>query len=331
MQNIIETFPNMILNKVDVSINCPKYWKLSDYHKDDIKKIVNDYYSPLKEFYDDKVIKNILNIFTQKCKNLLKLAKETPSFTEITYKGNSVYNIFDKRTSILIYENYFLQTLMEYIHLANDKNMILLEFEEQEENTLDELNTVESLEEKSQFYDVRSKNDDIIQGDIKNQKSNICSLLIAYLKIVDEHKSIVDMSYEKIMDLVFKIKEKEKDTFTDRLKGLTDEERNVDNILKMNKLGAWGKGLEKGLINYDAQDYDDDREQMEKLAQIEKNVRKNRNVNDENLEQYIDDYIEDYEIGEMIDNEEYDLSKLNEDFMDGDYDGYEEENWNDYN
>jgi hypothetical protein len=66
------------------------------YNEIEFEKIVNEYYSPLKEFYDDKVIKNILNILPQKCKNLLKLVKVTPSFTEITYKENSIHNIFDK-------------------------------------------------------------------------------------------------------------------------------------------------------------------------------------------------------------------------------------------
>ena len=50
-------------------------------------------------------------------------------------------------------------------------------------------------------------------------------------------KKTIDISYENIMDKVFKLKEKEKDTFTDRLQLLTDEERNVDTILKINKLG----------------------------------------------------------------------------------------------
>ena len=43
-----------------------------------------------------------------------------------------------------------------------------------------------------------------------------------------------------------KVKEAEKNTFTDRLKSLTEEERQVDNILKINKLGPiWSKGLRK--------------------------------------------------------------------------------------
>ena len=63
-------------------------------------------------------------------------------------------------------------------------------------------------------------------------------------------KDTIDMSYDTVMDRVFKLKETEKYTFTDRLQNLTDEERAVDNILKINKLGVWSKGLTKGIKEY---------------------------------------------------------------------------------
>ena len=49
-----------------------------------------------------------------------------------------------------------------------------------------------------------------------------------------DSKKIIDISYDRIMDRIFKLKEREKDTFTDRLHIMTDEERAVDNILKIN-------------------------------------------------------------------------------------------------
>jgi hypothetical protein len=146
-----------------------------------------------------------------------------------------------------------------------------------------------------------------------------------------DHKNLIDFSYERIMDLVFKTREREKDTFTDRLKAKSDEERNVDTILKINKLGVWSKGLQKGLTSYVKEDYDDEREYMEQLAEVERKVMKNKNVNAANAEQFLEDFLEEQESAAFIDKEEADIGFLTEDYMDGDYQGGEEENYGDYN
>ena len=46
------------------------------------------------------------------------------------------------------------------------------------------------------------------------------------------HKNDIDISYEMIMDKIFRLKEAEKSMFTSELKGKSEEERNVDNELK---------------------------------------------------------------------------------------------------
>jgi hypothetical protein len=133
------------------------------------------------------------------------------------------------------------------------------------------------------------------------------------------------------MDKVFKLKEKEKDTFTDRLQALTDEERNVDTILKINKLGAWNKGLMKGLKEYDPENYDQEREIMTKIAEIERKVRRqNANVDDNNLDIYMDEYVEQMENDAEIDRDNNDMSYMNDDYLDGDYYGDEQENQQEY-
>ena len=44
---------------------------------------------------------------------------------------------------------------------------------------------------------------------------------------------------------MFKLREREKDLVTDRLKMMTDQERDADTILKINKLGMYSKGMQK--------------------------------------------------------------------------------------
>jgi hypothetical protein len=321
MRNIILVFPTMILNKVDFnSVKIQKYLKLSGNHERDIANSIRDYYVTLRPFYDDEKLTNVLTTIQTKCNNLLLLALETPSFTNIVYKGKSVHNIFDKRTSIMLFENYVLQTLMTYANLAGDEEMVNLSMPESTMNDDDGIVTTEQIELATTAIEPKEQLTDIIlSGNLSDLKERVAKLLITFLNIMREHKGLVNMSYENIMDILFKTKEKEKDSFTDRLKSMNDEERNVDTALKINKLGAWNKGLKKGLTQYVAEDYDDERDEMEKLAQVEKNVRKNKQVSEENMAQFVDDYLDEERNDGEIDREDNDLSGLRGEGDDSDF------------
>ena len=118
---------------------------------------------------------------------------------------------------------------------------------------------------------------------------------------------------------------------------MNDEEREADTILKINKLGVWNKGLQKGLTKYVGEYYDEeiemDKQQNNKKQKLENMLGKNKNVNDGNMDIYVDDLMEQQEIDDEIDRENYDMSRMTEDYNDGDYDGYENGNddYDDYN
>jgi hypothetical protein len=158
----------------------------------------------------------------------------------------------------------------------------------------------------------------LVSGNKKKLKQKICKMIIAFTKIIDNHKDNVDISYDNIKEFIFKLKEREKNTFTDRLKGMTDEERNVDNVLKITKQGVWSKGLEKGLTTYDADNYDQERDFMEMMANVDKTLRKNKKYNGEKGNLDMDDFIEDAENAAAIEHDAYDMTNMREDYMDGD-------------
>jgi hypothetical protein len=160
-------------------------------------------------------------------------------------------------------------------------------------------------------------------GNIKDMKIRVAKLLASYLTIMINHKDIVDLSYDKIMEVVFKSREREKDTFTDRLQAMTDEERDADTILKINKLGVWSKGMQKGLTTYVKETYDEERDYMDKIADIETNLRKNKNVNDNNFDQFLEDYMENADAIGEIEREENEIGWFNGDDAGEDYFGNE--------
>ena len=312
-----KVYPNIILNKQNHTISPPKYWGLSQRHAKDIINIVNNYYEPIKKFYGNTIISNILHEIQRKTQYILSLANQTFAFTEIKVGDKIMYSVMDKRINTLLFEFYLLKIFTLYIQLTDDPLML-------KRTAINE----EEQEEEDAFSEIPES---MMKGNINTLKQNIAKLLVAYMKVMIDNKNVINVSYEEIMDKVFKLKEKEKDTFTDRLQALTDEERNVDTILKINKLGVWNKGLMKGLKEYDPENYDQERDIMTKIAEIERQVRrKNANVDDNNLDIYMEDYIEQMENDAEIDKENNDMSFMNDDYLDGDYYGDEEENPQDY-
>ena len=332
IHNIVNIFPNIILNSVDYdTIKIPKYLGLSPTHEMDIKKIIKEYYTGLRPFYQNKILGSTLNAIQVKGANLLLLANETPYFTAIKYGDKETYSVFDKRTSSLLFEHYFLLVLTEYVNLSTNESMLFEQVDTEEH--LEDIFTVEDLEERSLKTDVVNQtfeNEILLQGNQKHLKTNIANLLLAYLHIMQDHKDIVCKSYASIMDNVFKLQEREKDTFTDRLKAMTDEERNVDNILKANKLGDWSKGLQKGLTSYVKETYDEEREFMDKITQNERILRQNADVTDNNINQYMEDFLEQMDSDAVIEQDAYNMSDMNDDFDDGNFEADEVENQEDY-
>ena len=333
IQNICITFPNIVLNMVNYDIiKIQKYWSLSLKHEGDVKGLINEYYTALKKHYNDKSLILVLRNIQQKAKNMVLLSQKIPCYTSINHNGKIINPVFNERTNVLLYEYLFLNSIMCYVELSNMNDMIVREFRrgiDTEENY-----TIQSIMEKEtriDLVDIINVNDvSVIQGYKRNLKRKVADLLVTYIEIVNNHKSSINTSYDLIMDKIFKLKEKEKDTFTDRLKGLTDEERDIDTMLKINKLGVWGKGLEKGLTMYDNDTYDEEREFGEKMSQYEKILNRNPDVNGKNYDMYLEEYMNEQNIDNDIEYDNGNMDNMTEDFMEGNYGSDEVDNYSDY-
>ena len=320
--NFVTIFPNIILNKVDYeNIAMPAYLGLSKPHSNKIKKHISDYYKKLKMFYGVPSIYNILEKIQRSSHNLMKLSKETPCFTSIKYEDKVLKPVFDERTSRFLFEYYLLRVIINYIDLTDDETMIVTEITRRQD--VEDLFTVQYLEDRETRVDFdvtaqAQRDTQVLSGNKKGLKQTVAQLIVVFFEIFDNQKDVIDISYEEILDRVFKLKEGEKDMVTDRLKNLTDEERDADTILKINKLGVWSKGLQKGLTTYVKETYDDERDFRDEMDKIEKKLRsKNRNIGDGDLDQMMDDYIEERDTGNDIEREEYDMTNMGTNFQDG--------------
>ncbi len=69
---------------------------------------------------------------------------------------------------------------------------------------------------------------------------------------------------------------------------------------------------------------------MDKITEIERNVRKNRNVTDENIDQYTEDYLEKMDADADAEKDAYDMSRMTEDYDDGNFESDEVEDYEDH-
>jgi len=327
IQNIVKVFPNIILNKVDYSdITIPVHWDISGKHKADVKKTVNDQYEKFRNFYEDKSLYGVLNKIQEICKNIIILSDITPTFSSIKYKGKELKPVFDERTSKFLFEYYILKVFINYIDLAENDEMIVRETTKKV--NVEDIVTVEYLDDLSTRIDYETTTKDItlLKGNKKELKIKVSNLLVVFIQAIEENRHKTNYSYENILDLVFKIKEREKNNITSRLQGLTDEEREADTILKINKLGLWSKGLQKGLTSYVKDNFDEEREDMEKMMRYEKNLAQYNKSSgkDIDIEQFMDDMVEDDTIDREIDADNSDLRGYTGD--DGNYEEDDEVN-----
>ena len=153
--------------------------------------------------------------------------------------------------------------------------------------------------------------------------SRTAALLTALIGIICGERKAVDFDYAGLMARIHRAKEREKDIITTYLKDMTDEEREIENLMKNNRLGRWSKGLDKGIRTYQASTYDQEREEMEAQALAEMRLGDEHLVTSMNRELYAMDDLAEQAEADRIEAEEMSLSHLPDDDDYGDRDGDE--------
>ena len=280
-------------------------------------------------------LSKILTTIQKMCRNLVKLAESTPCFSSIKNEDRILRGIIDERTSRYLFEYYLLRVLICYVELADDNEMIVREM--QRKDNITDLFSVDYIEETETRVDLGMSNvsrnqNQVLTGNLRQLKEHTSDLMIAFVNVMNSEKDIVDTTYEEIQDKVFKLKEREKDMVTDRLKTMTEESRDADTMLKVIKQGIYSKGLQKGLTVYDKDFYDDTEEQRlrDEMEVAERKIRKRRDVNDENIDILVDEYLDQQQMAQDIDQDAYDLEYLGEDYYDGNYTGMDAPEYDTY-
>jgi len=276
IKNIMMVYPNIILNKMDLSeAGIPAHWKIHNIHVGDIRNIISRESKELSKFFSDKTMHPILRHMQLACDDLLMLIDSTPFLANMEYMGKEMTTLINGKIVRHLMKYYYICGLNMYIHALEiqinvDGNMESLE-------KLLDVNIAKKLDENV----VKQ----IITGKRKNIQSKISLLLQTFIKISQTHKDLLNISNKEIKDNILKAKEREKSKITKRLGDMSKEEREVENIMKNQRLGRWNLGQTRALFEYDADQYEKERVELEKdmlddlrLGILDEDRERNRSI-----------------------------------------------------
>ena len=150
---------------------------------------------------------------------------------------------------------------------------------------------------------------DTVMGDKKALGQRVSELLIAYLRMIEKDKSAIDFNLANIKEKLTRVKDKEKDGVVERIGAMSVDERKVENMMKTHKMGIWSRGTSQtGVVIYDQDYYDEEREEMEKIAMKERQIGRHDYVTDMNREIYIMEAMEEDRVAAEIEAHELDMS-----------------------
>ena len=338
-------YPEMIHNAHSSNTNASMHWGLSGNHNDDISHFLEKFYEPLQKFKGDPTLAHLLGEVQIQLVDLNIFLQNIPAFTPIHKPAEGehparTYNpLFSKRTLYMLYTYVWYSVLHEYIQGANDPDMLQLDVHERKEkrrqNILDNADpmalgqSAESFRrEEMEAEDIDDMADEmvdvqIVAGMQVDLQSRVAQLLLTFLDMDETGKKMIDLSYGELEKRVGKSKLKEKKMITDFLRDMDADERRVEDTKKALKLGRWNVGMRKGLVNYDAGRYEEERAEFINLIngrtdldEEEANIPIRRTADELEMEAA-------NEVDEMYDIEATDIGGLDEDYMDGRY--YEED------
>jgi hypothetical protein len=337
---VARVFPAMIVNNVDYKkLRIPHHYGFSRAHEANLTKYIQDYYEGLSPFYGSAELDPLLSSVQTSLSFLVQLSEVTPCFTDITKGDTVLHPVINEYTGKKMFEFYLLQCFMRYIQLTNQVSMYKTNATNTKTRTKKTKAKTKRVKKSDFIPDEEEQEEDeknalLLHGNQRALKEKTVDLFIAYLEIVYQEKKTVDVSYETIQQNVFKLKQREKNLITDKLKRMNEEEREMDTMMKIVKLGVYSKGMQKGLTVLDKDYYDEEEDFRTEMINAERNIRRKGDLEDtvEVEDALVEEYLEEQRANQEIEDEVYDMEYINDDYMDGNFDGTgaPEEEYDDY-
>lgn len=323
LYNFINIIPNIVINNVKFnSAHVPEHWKLSNIHVSDVKEYIEKHYLSLSLLQgnskEHNLLYKLLNTYITNIKDILLFTENTIMFSPI-YKGNNknenknenvkYYSIFENKLTRLLFKYYFLISIHKLIQLLNNnvdinKEIKSLDYsQDMNDNDIEGIDN-EDIDIENTIETIIPETIDVLQGEKEQFNSLVANYIYVSVMMLCNDKKQIDYNYDTLMDRIFREKDREKTGIVEMLKNLTDEEREVENLLKKHKLGKWNVAQEKGFFTYQGETYDKEKQEYNKLVETLHGMAIDA-TNIETLEQQQE--------AAFIEAEEFDLSHIGED------------------
>jgi hypothetical protein len=341
--NMTKTYPELIRNKYSPTHDVSKKWGFSANHSNDLGQVIRRFYEPLQSLRGDEVIPGLLADAQSRLADLNTFLHHIPSFSPIVRKVEDdaglehdtiFYSLFSRRTLYMLHSYAWYSTLYEYILKSDDLDLLQMDIQsrkmarrqakQEKEDVLGIGSSREVLDTENfgDELDVRVEQE-IVVGNQRELKVRVAKMLLAFLDMENGNKGETDMSYKDIDSRIRISKQQEKKMITDFFRNMDSDERQVEYALEMQRLGRWDVGMQKGLVHYDKDTYDRERNELfmrlnDPLATAADDidaVLNSREVDDLEAEA-------DADADAAGDQEAYDIGGLGEEYGDGNY--YEE-------
>ena len=296
--NLARIYPSIILDKANYqNVNISKYWNFSIRHQRDLSEIISAEFAGLRRFYENPQLGEILRKVRENTKNIVRIIDVIPFFAR-TRNANILFGgkMFN---NLMLF--YYLSTLHTYTLHGDD--IVTTSTETKGNQTMRQI--------------------DIAGGRLELVNQSVADLIVQLILDFGKHKKTLNLNNDMIREKSLKSREKEKNKMTRELGLLAPGEREVEDLMKTHKLGRWNIGLTKALFEYDQGQYDKEQKEIERDAEVARELTQMNVATDMNANIIRMDLQAEQQVREDAWKEAYDISDLPDDDDNGEQDGDE--------
>jgi hypothetical protein len=241
IDNITNVIPTMLENtgmkNTDMS-KTKKHWDFAPSHYENLTKSIDNYFEEIKSYTMDEKVCSLFHDISEDI-DLKDISLLIPYLATIAPN-------FDEKTMSKIYKYCYLSVFSKIICESDEPRYTDFEYVSAKKNDWTKRNC--------------DKDDVGEQLDIQDNKqqffNKVSKMIVVILNTDMNNKKMINFSYSDLSDKFHKEALAEKKKITDKLKGMNDSDRKVENLLKEYKLGDWF--VDEGVYIYKKGKYEEE-------------------------------------------------------------------------
>ena len=339
MYHVTQVYPNVIRNGKGFhpymdSNNGYKKWNLSKLHVQHLMDYHEEYYMHLRPFYENSIVIKLFNEMDDMFSDLNKFIRHFPVQEEVVKQtGNTrttYYSFLNNKTTMLLLKYCFYtcicifiesteNTMVVQTNLNEYKGNVRKEKEEMNETLGNIITETNTTEENNDYVGALQEVD--ISDVTHDLKVKIADLIVALLNIEMDNKKVMNLSYADIERGMRRERQDERQAMITYLGNMVPQQRRIEELSKIHKLGNWNVGNQDAIWKYDKKRFDNEMNEGEFFEFQNKITSKEAEQEVVDL----DDMIEEDQYAQDMENESagyrdgVDFSELQTDYHDGDF------------